>query len=334
MKKCVVIIPALNEEKTIGRVIDDVPVSIFDEDVRFEVVVVNDGSTDGTEDIAKRHGAYVINHDHPMGVGTSFSDGIREALQRQADYAVNIDADGQMNPKDIEKLLKPLIGGVSDMVTASRFMDKDNYPKMQPIKKWGNDTVAKIVSFIVGSEYHDVSCGFRAYNREALLRLNLYGSFTYTQETFINLAGSGQIRIIEIPVEIRGEREFGKSRVASSILRYAMRSGSIILSAFKDYKPVRFFGGLSLLTFLIGVVFETIMMVYFIIAGHFSNYLWAGLTGAFFAITSLIFLILMIVSDTLSKMRRTNEEVLYFEKKREYYGNDNIKDIGGYSNYE
>lgn len=321
MKKCVVIIPALNEEKTIAKVIDNVPDRVFG-DVTFEVVVINDGSTDQTEAIARKHGADVISHVRPMGVGTSFSDGIREALKRKADYAVNIDADGQMDPKDIEKLLKPLYGGWSDMVTASRFMDKDNYPDMPAIKKWGNDRVAGIVSSIVGNKFHDVSCGFRAYNREALLRLNLYGRFTYTQESFINLAGSTHVRIMEIPLEIRGEREYGKSRVASSIMRYAIQSGSIILSAFKDYQPVRFFGGLSLICFLIGVFFEAVMFSYYFVTGHFRDYLWSGLIGAFMAIAAMIFLILMIVSDTLGKMRRTGEEILYLNKKREYYGSD------------
>lgn len=224
-----------------------------------------------------------------------------------------------MNPEDIEKLILPLYKGEADMVTASRFMDKNNYPDMPAIKKWGNDRVAAIVSSIVGKEYHDVSCGFRAYNREAILRLNLHGKFTYTQETFINLAQNGHIRILEVPVVIRGEREFGKSRVASNVLKYAVKSGSIILSAFKDYKPIRFFGGLSLLFLILGVFFESIMISYYFMTGHFRDYLWAGLTGAFFAITSMIFLVLMIVSDTLGKIKKTDEEILYLSKLSTYY---------------
>lgn len=108
MKKCVVIIPALNEEKTIGGVIDEVPKMLYGEELNMEVVVVNDGSTDKTEEIAREHGATVINHSMPQGVGASFFDGVREALNRKADYAVNIDGDGQMDPKDIERLLFPI----------------------------------------------------------------------------------------------------------------------------------------------------------------------------------------------------------------------------------
>lgn len=325
MKKCVVIIPALNEEETIGMVIDAIPETLFDGRVMVEIVVINDGSTDRTAKIAEAHGASVINHDLPQGVGASFFDGIRETLNRRTDYAVNIDADGQMNPQDIEKLLFPIYVGESDMVTASRFIDPDKYPQMPFIKRCGNDVVAGIVSSIVGKKYHDVSCGFRAYSREALLRLNLHGKFTYTQETFINLAGSSHIRIKEVPLAIRGERKFGKSRVASSIIKYGIRSGAIILSAFKDYQPIRFFGGLSLTFLLIGIFFESMMFIHYLKTGFFRTYLWAGLIGAFMAMTAMIFLILMIVSDTLRKMKRTEEEILYFSKLRTYYSSGMAK---------
>lgn len=319
MKKCVVIIPALNEEKTIGNVINDIPKVLFDGRVGLETVVVNDGSTDQTAKIADEHGAYVINHISPQGVGASFSAGVKEALKRQADYAVNIDADGQMNPADIERLLKPIVGGAADMVTASRFMDERLHPRMPMIKRWGNNIVAKMISFIAGQRYYDVSCGFRAYNRETLLRLNLYGRFTYTQETFINLANNNHIRIMEIPVEIRGEREYGKSRVASSVVRYAFRSGSIILSAFKDYQPIRFFGSLSFVFLIIGIIFEVFFFGHFIIRGYFRDYLFAGLTGAFLIIIAIVFFILMIVMDTLGKMLKTEEDLLYLNKLKMYY---------------
>lgn len=322
MEKCVVIIPALNEEKTIGKIIEAIPKVLFNKQVALETVVINDGSIDRTEQIAKECGAFVITHKKPQGVGASFADGVQEALRRRADYAVNIDADGQMNPKDIEKLLKPIVGGAADMVTASRFIDVNLYPQMPVVKRWGNDRVAEIISWIVGERYYDVSCGFRAYNKETLLRLNLKGRFTYTQETFINLAASRHIRIMEISVEIRGEREYGKSRVAASIINYAMHSGSIILSAFKDYRPVRFFGSLALFFLLVGMFFEAIMFVHYIHTGFFRDYLWAGLIGAFMAMAAMIFLILMIVSDTLGKMIQTQEEMLYLNKKWIYYGRE------------
>lgn len=320
MKKCVVIIPALNEEKTIARVLDAIPNKLFDDTVVLEKVVIDDGSEDSTAQIAKEHGAIVIKHGSPQGVGSAFWSGVCEAMRRKADLAVNIDGDGQMDPKDIEILLKPIIENEADMVTASRFKNPKLVPAMPKIKIWGNRQVARIVSNIIGEKYYDVACGYRAYNRETLLRLNLKGKFTYTQETFLNLANKREIRIMEIPLEIRGEREFGKSRVAANVCKYAFKSGSIILRAFKDYKPIKFFGGLSLGFLLGGVIFEIIFLSHFVMTGRFSGYLWAGLTGAFMAMVSLIFAVIMIVSDTLSKIIVNQEEILYYSKKREYYG--------------
>lgn len=322
--KCVVIIPALNEEKTIADVLDAVPMTLFEGTVFLEKIVVDDGSADQTSRIAIAHGASVIRHNTPQGVGSAFWSGIQEAMRRKADYAVNIDADGQMNPRDIEKLLVPIVNGEADMVTASRFKNPQYIPNMPPIKRWGNERVAEIVSNIVGEKYYDVACGFRAYNKRTMLMLNLKGKFTYTQETFLNLANKRNIKIVEVPLAIRGEREFGNSRVASNVLKYAFKSGSIILGAFKDYKPIRFFGSLSLLFLGMGLVLEIVFFTHFFMTGMFSGYLWAGLMGAFFAIMSMILLILMIVSDTLSKIIMNQEEILYYSKKREYYGDSNM----------
>lgn len=326
MMKCIVIIPALNEEKTIADVLDAIPAQLFEESVYLEKVVIDDGSTDKTAQIAAEHGAAVIKHKSPQGVGSAFWSGVQEALRRTADFMVNIDGDGQMNPKDIEQLLRPILQGEADMVTASRFKNPEYVPNMPSVKRWGNQRVASIVSGIVGKKYYDVACGFRAYNKETLLRLNLKGRFTYTQETFINLANKKEIRIVEVPLVIRGEREFGKSRVASNVCKYAMKSGSIILGAFKDYKPIKFFGSLSLLFLVLGGGFEIIFFLHFLITGIFSGYLWAGLTGAFFGVISIVFLVIMIVSDTLSKIIMNQEEILYYNKKREFYGERSCED--------
>lgn len=321
--KCIVVIPALNEERTIADVLDAIPMQLFEDAVHLEKVVVDDGSTDKTAQIAVEHGASVIKHKSTQGVGSAFWSGVLEALKRRADFMVNIDGDGQMNPEDIKKLLQPILQGEADMVTASRFKNSEFVPNMSFVKRWGNRRVASIVSSIVGEKYYDVACGFRAYNKETLLRLNLKGRFTYTQETFINLANKSEVRIVEVPLVIRGKREFGKSRVASNVCKYAMKSGSIILRAFKDYKPVKFFGSLSLFFLALGGAFEIIFFLHFITTGMFSGYLWAGLTGAFLGVISIMFLVIMVVSDTLSNIIMNQEELLYYNKKREFYGENN-----------
>lgn len=321
-KKCVVIIPALNEEKTIGTVIDRIPKTMFADEVYSEVVVIDDGSTDSTRAIALEHGARVLSNKTPQGVGSAFGKGVREAIRLKADYAVNIDGDGQMIPEDIPKLLEPIMNGAADMVTASRFMKKEFVPTMPKIKLWGNKKVAQIVSFIIGMRYYDVACGFRAYSKETLCWLNLTGKFTYTQETFLNLAKHPQIRIEEIPIEIRGEREHGKSRVASNVFKYAWKSGKIIINAFKEYKPIKFFGSIAAVLIILACLLEIIFFSHFFATGYFKGYLWAGLSGAFLLLVALLCLIIMVISDTMAHIIYNQEEQLYFARMNSYY-NDN-----------
>src|SRR5204863_9360498 len=123
-------------------------------------------------------------------------------------------------------LIEPILHGQAEFVTTTRFAKLEFMPHMPAIKKWGNHKVTKMVNFITGKNFTDVSCGFRAYSREAALRLTLFGKFTYTQETMIDAAFK-DLAIVEVPLMIRGEREHGQSRVASNLWRYAGKSASI-----------------------------------------------------------------------------------------------------------
>lgn len=318
VKNCVVVIPAYNEAATIGDVIDKVPNFLYDGKVQIQVVVIDDGSSDDTVMIARSHGAVVFSNIINKGVGYSFGKGVETALSMGADYMVNIDADGQMDPRDIESVLRPVFEGQADMATASRFIDKNLIPDMPAIKRWGNKKVANIVSSICGSRYYDVSCGFRAYTKDVLLKLNLRGKYTYTQESFINLAMK-DVCIVEVPLVIRGVREHGKSRVASNVLKYAIKSGSIMLGAMKSYKPKLLFGSIALITFMFGLIFELIFLVHYLKTGYFVGYLCFGITGGFLFIVSLFALMFMMFFDAQSRLLLNQEMIMYYEKNRYYY---------------
>lgn len=146
-----VIIPALNEERTIGQVIDRIPPH-FNGISETHVIVVDDGSSDATAEIAKSKGAEIVTHNMSMGVGAAFYDGIKAALQSGADIIVNIDADGQFDPEKIHILIEPILNGSAGMVTASRFKDTSLSPSMPAMKKWGNRQVAHIVNFITNKK--------------------------------------------------------------------------------------------------------------------------------------------------------------------------------------
>ncbi|MBI3421096.1 MAG: glycosyltransferase family 2 protein, partial [Candidatus Sungbacteria bacterium] len=232
--KLVIIIPALNEAKTIGSVIAAIPRAIPGIS-SIKTLVVNDGSTDNTEQIAKEAGAMVVSHHTPQGVGAAFHTALRHALKMGADVIVNVDADGQFNPVDIPTLIKPILHNTAGFVTASRFTGKTPDLDMPAAKKWGNKWVTRMVNFITGKQFTDVSCGFRAYSRETALRLTLFGKFTYTQETLID-AVFKDIEITEVPLTVRGQREHGQSRVASNLWRYAAKSASIMLRTARDWR--------------------------------------------------------------------------------------------------
>lgn len=322
--KIVIIIPCLNEEKTIGKVIDDIPRDL--EDItELEVLVVDDGSTDDTVKTAKEHNASVVSHSGNMGVGKAFQTGLNTALKMGADIIVNIDGDGQFNPNDIPKLIQPIIEDKADFVTASRFIKKGFTPKMSSIKKWGNRRIAGIISILTGKKFYDVSCGFRAYSKETALRLNLFGKFTYTQETFLDLAFK-DIRMMEVPLKIRGIREYGKSRVASNLWKYAVNSSKIIFRTFRDYKPLRFFGFISVILLIISLGLGGFFLGHYIINKRFSPHLWAGLTAGFLFFISVLFFVTGLLADMLDRIRQNQEKILYYEKlkliEKEKEGNE------------
>lgn len=314
--KLAILIPALNEEETIGQVIDSIPGNLPGIE-ETEIIVVDDGSTDNTSKIAGEKGATIVKHKKNMGVGKSFQDGLEKALEIHADILVNIDADGQFDTREIEKLIKPIINKEADVVTGSRFIDKSFTPKNMPwIKRWGNNRVANIISWATGQKFHDVSCGFRAYSKESMLRLNLFGSFTYTQETFLDLAYKG-LHIMEIPVTVQYFDE-RKSRVANSIFGYATKSANIIFKTVKDYRPLKFFGWSGGIIFLFGLALDIFVFNHFLTNGTFTPYKIFGFLGAFLNAIGIMILFIGVLADLIDKVRLTQEKILYHEKKQQY----------------
>lgn len=317
----VIALPALNEEKTIEKVLHSIPIELKGIS-KITKVVVNDGSTDRTVELSKKAGAHVITHKQNMGVGAAFHSAVNFTLETGADILLTMDADGQFNSADIPTLIAPILAEKSDLVTASRFKDPEFYPTMTKVKFWGNQRIAALVSLLIGKKYYDVACGFRAYSREALLNLNLFGKFTYTQETFLDLAFKG-LTIIEIPVKIRGIREFGKSRVASNVFKYAINTLKIMLRTFRDYSPLRLFGSMSLVLFIIGSIFASFLAIHYLQTGKFSPHIWSGFVAGFTYSLSAGTGVMALLADMIGRLRRNQERLLYYEKKRQFYGQKN-----------
>jgi hypothetical protein len=214
--------------------------------------------------------------------------------------------------------VQPLLEDRADFVTCSRFADPALRPHMPSVKYYGNRIVTSIINWVCGgTRFTDVSCGFRAFNREAAYRLTLFGRFTYTQETFIDLFGKG-MRIVEVPLKVRGVREHGKSRVASSIVRYATSSLPIILRAMRDIQPLKFFGGIAAILGLLGLLCGSFMVGWYLWHKHTSPF--TSLIPVSGAIMTLAFLlgVLALLADMVGRHRRITEELLYLARKRAY----------------
>ncbi|MGB7160325.1 MAG: glycosyltransferase family 2 protein [Tepidisphaeraceae bacterium] len=317
--KLVVTIPAQNEQATIANVVAGVPRKIPGI-AEIEVIVVNDGSTDGTADEATRAGALVVTLHNRPGLGKVFRTGLERAMRRGADLIVNIDGDGQFNPADIPQLVAPLVAGEADFVTCSRFANPELWPTMPSIKFWGNRMVTGIINWVCGgTSFTDVSCGFRAFNREAAYRLTLFGRFTYTQETFIDLFSKG-MRITEVPLHVRGVREHGESRVAHSILKYATNSLPIILRAMRDIQPLKFFGGIAAIFFVFGALIGGFVSVWYLAEGRTTPFTSFIVIAGILITLSFLLGVLALLADMLGRHRLISEELLYLARRKIYAG--------------
>jgi glycosyltransferase involved in cell wall biosynthesis len=312
-----VIIPALNESASIVSVIKGVLAQEKRMGCSVAVLVVDDGSTDRTGALARAAGAQVVTHPVNRGVGAAFQTGMEHALRAGADIIVNIDADGQFDPQRIPEIVTPILQGSAGFVTASRFKEKACYPDMPRIKFAGNLLMSRLVSKIVGQHFYDVSCGFRAYSREAALQLNLWGDFTYTQETFLDLAVKGVV-IEEVPMLIRGEREHGKSRVASNLWRYGRKTLAIILHSLRDYWPMHFFGLLSCVFLVPGIALGAFLLVHRFRSGVFTPHIWAGFVGGALVFLGLLTLVVAMLGEMLKRIRLNQERMLYLQKNDQY----------------
>ena len=306
--------PALNEEEGIKDVMGSFPREIEGVD-EIKILVVDDGSTDNTAEIAKGNGAAVVSHNVNKGVGSAFQSAVAYCLKNEADILVSIDADRQFNSKQIPDMIKPLLNNQADMVTGNRFAEgiPENMPKS---KYWGNTQMSRLISFISGQKFRDVSCGFRAYNREALMRLNLFGDFTYTQETILDMVYKG-LRVIEHPVDVIYYKS-RKSRVAGSIMKYAYRTLKIIVKTLRDYKPMYFFGSMGALSMSIGLIFEIFLFTHYFLQEKFSPYKSFGFIGLGFLIFGLILVVIGLVADMFNRVRINQERILYELKKERY----------------
>lgn len=313
--KLAIVIFAYNEERSIGGVLDRISEAHGVDGAR--VIVVDDGSSDRTRPIAVGRGAQVISHPKNMGLGAAFATGIDAALRTGADIIVSLDGDGQHPPEAIPQLIAPLLEERAHFATATRFGDPALLPEMPVARRFGNWLMARITGLACGQSFTDATCGFRAYSRDAALRVNIFGGHTYTQEALLDLARKGAV-MTEVPLPIRGVREHGKSRVAHSILRYGVNTFTILTRAVRDRLPLAFFGAIGALLSGFGAAAELTVLINFFLTGQTTPYQSLTILGAILLLLGAFSFLIALLADMLGRMRQTQETVLYLEKRRYY----------------
>lgn len=249
MTKVVIQIPCFNEEETLPVALAALPRSLPGVD-RVEWLVVNDGSTDRTVEVARRHGVdHIVDLPQNQGLARAFQAGLRASLKAGADVIVNTDADNQYHAGDIPKLIAPILAGEAELVIGARpIRDIDHF---SPVKKLMQRLGSWVVRRVSDTDVPDAPSGFRAISRSAALRLNVFNSYTYTLETIIQ-AGRKGIPIASVP--IRTNPYLRPSRLMRSTIGYVVRSFVTIGRIFMVYKPLRFFAYLGTIPFSVGVL--------------------------------------------------------------------------------
>jgi glycosyltransferase involved in cell wall biosynthesis len=304
--RLIVMVPAYNEEDTIGDVIKNIPRKI-DGVQEVKVLVIEDGSTDRTVEVAKDAGAdRIVSQRVRMGLARAFDKGLDIALKMGADLIVNIDADGQYDPKEIPKLIQPILNGEADIVLGNRQIDKLTH--MSFSRKIGNKIATFVTNKLSGLNISDSQTGFRAFSRRAALMLSVLSDYTYTQETLIQAAYK-KLRIVEVPIEFR-ERK-GKSRLVSSLLSYAKRSGLTILLTYLNYKPLKTFSIIGLAIVTIGLLLGFRVLVHFYKTGTISPYIPTTILVAMLVIVGFQVILMGLFASMVKSNRELIEKILY-----------------------
>jgi len=307
--KLIIQIPCYNEEQTLPETVADLPRHIEGIDT-IEYLVVNDGSNDRTVDVAREVGVHhIISFKANRGLAYAFTAGVDACLRLGADIIVNTDADNQYRGDDIKKLTRPILDGNAEIVVGERPIDStEHFSKMKKRMQRFGSFVVRVAS---GTDIPDAPSGFRAYTREAALRLNVINNYTYTLETIIQ-AGHNRIPMASVP--IRTNPELRKSRLFKSMTSYMRKSAIVIVKSFMMYKPLRFFAIAGGVISVVGLAF-IIRWLIFYFSGHGDGNVQSLILAAMLIMIGVQFIIAGLQADIIAANRKILEDVQYRVRK-------------------
>ncbi len=311
--KLIVQIPCHNEAEALADTLAAVPRQMDGID-EVEILVIDDGSTDETLAIARREGVdHIVCFARRRGLATAFREGLAECLRQGADVIVNTDGDNQYEGADIPELVTPILEGRADIVVGDR--DTASLEHFSAIKKMFQKLGSWTMRRLSGTEVADAPSGFRAYSRDAALRLNVVTDFTYTLETLIQ-AGKRRMAVLDVP--IRSRETARSSRLARTMGHYLAQAGGAMARAYTLYEPLKIFAVTGGVMIFVGVA----LGVRFLYYRYYVETVITGMTqslilAAILSIVGFLLLCVAVLADLLATNRRLLEEALYRIRKLE-----------------
>ncbi|UCD98421.1 MAG: glycosyltransferase family 2 protein [Chloroflexota bacterium] len=309
--KLIIQIPCLNEAQNIAQTVQVLPREIPGIDV-IEYMVIDDGSTDNTSQVAQESGVHhVITLQHHVGLASAFTIGLESCLKHGADIIVNTDADNQYNAEDIPALIDPILTHSADIVIGDRGVA--SLSTFSPTKRVLQRFGSWIIGRASGINTPDATSGFRAFTRTAALRTLVMNEYSYTLETLIQ---AGARRMVVKYVPVRTNEQVRPSRLMRNIPDYLANSSTIILRAYTMYRPLRVFIGISLV-FLIAGLIGSGRFLYFYIIGQGAGHVQSLILSAVLLIVGFQIFLIGLVADLIGFNRQVLEEILYRTRRQE-----------------
>ena len=309
--KLIIQIPCYNEAETLEVALNDLPKQIDGID-EIEYLIINDGSNDKTVEVAVNWGVHhVVSFTRNKGLAKGFMAGVEACLRNGADIIVNTDADNQYCGEDIEKLVRPILEGKADIVIGERPIDQTEH--FSPLKKKLQHLGSWVVRKASNTDIPDAPSGFRAYSREAALRLNVVNEYTYTLEQIVQ-AGRNKMAITSVPIRTNGELR--PSRLFNSMFGYIKKSMLTIIRAYLMYKPLRFFFFTGLIPMIIGLALGVRYIVFMIMGtagGHIQSLILASMT----ILLGFMCWMIGVQADIIAANRKLLEDIQYCVRKEQ-----------------